>query len=119
MAMALISFSFTNENNPLVGRWEFATKYQESTLNILTVFKADGTFDLFANKKPLVTGTYQVKHDTLFIADALCNANYSATYKLKFFGKQDSVQFNVIQDTCIRRKTSVNGVTYKNALAVK
>ncbi|TDO20816.1 hypothetical protein [Pedobacter duraquae] len=119
LAISIINFSFTEDTNPLIGRWEWSTKHVEGPLTILAVFKTNGIYDGFANKKNFVTGTYQVKHDTLFIADPICNAKYNATYKLKFFGKQDSVQFNVIQDTCAQRRKGIDGFVYKRLPAAK
>jgi hypothetical protein len=119
LAIAVISYSFIDESNPLVGKWEWSKKFKDGPLTVLAVFKVNGTYDGFANKKSFVSGTYKVVKDTLFIADPLCNSKYMATYKLKFFGNKDSVQFNVIQDTCAQRRNSVNGFIYKKVLTAK
>jgi len=111
--MVSAGFSYPEETNPLVGRWEWTRVYPEGPLSILAVFRSNGTYDGFANKKSFVSGTYSVKHDTLFISDPVCNSKYSGTYKLTFLGQRDSVRFNVIQDTCKGRRGGVNGMVYK------
>lgn len=113
LVICLLSAAFREDPDPLAGRWEWHHVFKEGPMTILAVFRTNGTYDGFANKKAFVTGTYKVKHDTLYISDATCNAKYTGMYKLKFFGARDSVQFKVIQDTCRGRRKGVDGFTYK------
>lgn len=106
-------FSFTSDTNPLVGRWEYSGTYQGGPFKFLAIFRANGTFDGFINKKEFVSGTYHMKHDTVYVSDPTCNAKYEGTYKVKFFGHLDSLKFHVIQDTCTGRKQGTDGFLFK------
>lgn len=119
LVVLLFSSSFREDTNPLLGRWEWSHVYKEGPVTILAVFKANGVYDGFANKKAFVSGTYKVKNDTLYISDAICNSKYQGTYKLKFFGNRDSVKFDVLQDTCSGRKQGIDGTVYKHIKASK
>ncbi|MCX2475009.1 hypothetical protein OQZ33_11765 [Pedobacter sp. MC2016-05] len=113
IVLAICSFKLIDEPNPLLGKWESKTVYKEGPLSILLLFRADGTYDGFANKKTFVNGTYHVSKDTIFIADPICNSKYNGKYKLTIFGERDSVKFDVISDTCKARVAGANGFTFK------
>jgi hypothetical protein len=104
-------YSFVDDVNSIVGRWEHV--FKDGPVNFLVVFKPDGTYDGFANKKAFLNGTYKMKQDTLYIYDPTCNINYAGIYKIEYFGKQDSLKFHVIQDTCRGRREGADGLVYK------
>jgi len=105
--------AFTIDDNPLLGKWEHSGKSQGQPFNLMAIFRANGTYDGFINKKEFVSGVYHMNHDTLYIADATCNDKYNGTYKMEFFGKLDSLKFHVIQDTCVGRRQATDGKVFK------
>ena len=109
--MLLSAFELVKESNPLVGRWENTRKYEGSVMSLVGNFRADGSYSASINKKVFVTGKYQVKHDTLYIDDSTCGADYLGTYKIQFLGK-DSVKFHVIQDTCKGRREGTDNFLF-------
>jgi hypothetical protein len=111
--------SFTADSNPLVGKWEYSSTQQGSPFKLLAIFRANGTFDGFINKKEFVSGAYHMKHDTLYISDPTCNAQYNGIYKVEFFGQHDSLKFHVIQDTCKGRREGTDGFLFKNVSTAK
>jgi hypothetical protein len=119
LLIASVAFSFTSDNNPLVGKWEYSGTYQGGPFKFLAVFRANGTFDGFINNKEFVNGTYRMKHDTVYVSDPTCNAKYEGTYKVEFFGKLESLKFHVIQDTCIGRKQGTDGFLFKRITTAK
>ena len=113
-ASIIFSFSFRNDSNPLTGGWEMTSKTPSGDkMVIAALFRKNGTYDGFANNKSFVTGSYHLKHDIIYISDATCNIKYEGTYKLRFMGQRDSVQFMAIQDTCKGRYSGVNGFVFK------
>jgi hypothetical protein len=104
---------FTIDTNPLVGKWQHSGKSQGQAFDLMAIFRANGTYDGFINKKEFVSGVYHMNHDTLYIADATCNDKYNGTYKIEFFGKLDSLKFHVIQDTCVGRRQGTDGKVFK------
>ncbi|HEY9197239.1 MAG TPA: hypothetical protein VIM77_13275 [Mucilaginibacter sp.] len=119
MAMLCMALSFTYDNNLLVGKWEYSSTQPGGPFKLLAIFRANGTFDGFINKKEFVSGTYHMKQDTLYISDPTCNAQYEGIYKVEFFGQRDSLKFHVIQDTCKGRRQGTNGFLFRNVGTVK
>jgi len=117
LAIGLLSAFKFNDESPIVGRWELNSVFQGQPFSFLVVFRSTGNYDGFLNKKTFVSGTYQMKHDTLYISDPICNSNYKGTYKVEFFA-QDSIKFHVLQDTCRGRKEGVNNLVYKKVKSV-
>ncbi|WP_439695965.1 hypothetical protein ACFGVS_24655 [Mucilaginibacter sp. AW1-7] len=111
--------AFTNDTNPLVGKWEYSTTSQGQPFKLLAIFRANSTFDGFINKKEFVSGTYHMKHDTMYISDPTCNAKYEGIYKVQFLGQLDSLRFHVIQDTCTGRREGTDGFLFKKITTVK
>lgn len=111
-------FAFKDEPNPVLGRWENNSIFQGKPFSFLVIFKANGNFDGFANKKIFVSGIYHMQHDTLYIADATCNSNYFGTYKINFMGQADSIQFKVIKDTCRGRVQGTDKFVFKRVKTV-
>jgi hypothetical protein len=114
IVILLSTLSFIIDTNPLVGKWEYSSTYQGSPYKLLAIFRNNGTYDGFINKKEFVSGTYHINHDTLYIADPTCNAKYEGKYKVEFFGQHDSLKFHVIQDTCVGRREGTDGKLFKN-----
>ncbi|MFD1257702.1 hypothetical protein ACFQ3S_12915 [Mucilaginibacter terrae] len=108
----LSAFSIAVETESIQGRWELNSVFKGEPFSFLIIFRNNGKYDGFLNKKTFVSGTYRMKHDTLYISDPICNSAYEGTYKVEFY-KQDSIKFHVIQDTCIGRRDGANGLVYK------
>lgn len=100
ISLTVAVVSFIQPSNPLVGRWQLKSLGGPS---VVTVFRADGTNDIFVNGKTFVSGKYYLRQDTLGYADAICNMAYYGTYKLDFFA-QDSLRLTVLADTCGGRR---------------
>jgi len=117
LALALLTaFTINNASSPIQGRWEFNSVFQGQPFSFLVIFRANGNYDGFLNKKAFVSGKYQMMHDTLYISDPICNSDYKGTYKVEFFA-QDSIKFHIIQDTCRGRREGVNNMVYKKVKA--
>ncbi len=106
ISLAVAIVSFTQPPNPLLGRWQQKTAGGPS---VMTVFRADGTNDIFVNGKTFLSGKYYVRKDTLGYADPLCDIAYYGTYKLDFFA-QDSLRLIVLVDTCSQRRRGLDKV---------
>ena len=112
--MLLTAFKILDDGPSLIqGRWEFRSIERGSAFSFLLVFRSNGKYDGFMNKKTFVSGSYHMKHDTLYIADAICNSAYEGTYQIEYHGKADSLTFHVIRDTCRARREGSDGFTYK------
>jgi hypothetical protein len=110
------AISLTSDTNPLVGKWENSGIYKGTPYKFLAIFRANGTFDGFMDKKEFVSGTYHVQHDTLYLSDPTCNAKYEGTYKIEIFSHADSLKFHVIQDTCRGRREGTDGFGFKKVV---
>jgi hypothetical protein len=113
----LTAFTIRDEPNSIRGRWEFRSIENGSPFSFLIVFRSNGKYDGFINKKIFVSGSYHMRHDTLYIADPICNSGYQGTYQVKYHGKADSLTFHVIQDTCRARREGSDGFTYKKVIS--
>lgn len=113
------AIAFASDTNPLVGKWEYSGTSQGQPFKLLAIFRVNGTFDGFINKKEFVSGAYHMKHDTMYISDPTCNDKYDGIYKVEFFGTLDSLKFHVIQDTCTGRREGTNGLLFKKVTTVK
>ena len=114
--LAIIMFSAFRSNeepNLLLGRWEFRSVEQGSAFSFLLIFRNNGKYDGFMNKKTFVSGTYHMQHDTLYISDPIYDSAYQGTYKIEYHGKADSLTFHVIRDSCRARREGSDGFTYK------
>lgn len=113
LAITLLAFKIKDEPSPILGRWEFRSIEHGSPFSFLLIFRSNGRYDGFMNKKTFVSGTYYMKYDTLYIADPICNSAYEGTYQIAYHGKADSLTFHVIRDTCRARREGSDGFTYK------
>ena len=100
--LTLTAFAFINPPGSLIGRWQ--QKFPGMTAE--TVYRTDGTFDIFLNGKTFVSGKYTHKGDTLAISDPVCGVGYYGTYQLTFI-TPDSIWQTLIQDTCRVRRNSI------------
>jgi hypothetical protein len=114
LSITLLTASKINDEvSPILGRWEFRSIDHGSPFSFLLIFRSNGKYDGFMNKKTTVSGIYRMQHDTLYIADAICNSAYQGTYKVDYHGKADSLTFHVIRDTCRARREGSDGFTYR------
>jgi hypothetical protein len=109
----LSAFKLMDDLSPIQGRWETSSVYQGQPFSFLFVFRNNGNYDGFLNKKTFVSGTYQLKHDTLYISDPICNSAYQGSYKVQYHGQLDSLTFHLIQDTCGGRQEGMDRITFK------
>jgi hypothetical protein len=115
LLFALTAVASIAPSNPLVGRWQQQFPGQLLLLN----FRADGTYDAFINGKVFVSGKYLLKQDVFTLNDGLCNLNYYGTYKLSFYSGNDSIRFQVVQDTCRARRRGSDGLTLGRVKSAK
>lgn len=92
------------EKNKLVGRWETQPSVNGNVTGAL--FKEDSSFEGYINRKPFVSGTYQLKDSILSFTDNGCNGA-EAKYRVFFFSNDDSVRFRAIDDPCAERKAGM------------
>jgi hypothetical protein len=104
ISLTSAAFSFIQPPGLLVGQWH---QKLEGNTNVRSIYRKDGTFDIFINGKTFVSGQYKVGQDTLSISDPVCGVGYYGAYRLNFI-TPDSVQFIPIQDSCRVRKASIN-----------
>ena len=112
IAFLSISFSFSEPDNRILGRWNRITKTPDGPIDLTFVFRTDSTYDGMVNGKAFITGKYYIKNDTMSISDNSCDLSYFGTYRLKYFAK-DSLLFTAISDTCKQRYEGANGLACK------
>lgn len=96
-------------DDDIIGQW------QANLPNNITGtmhYKKDSTFDVFVNKKLFASGKYTYKNNIItLVEDNGCidkNGGYlKGAYKINFFAS-DSIQFEVIYDSCSGRKHDLN-----------
>ena len=94
------------------GKWNNILVADGKTSEFVAYFRSDGTYDGILDGKVLVSGgSYKESGDTLTFSDAICNAAYIGTYRVKYEG--DSVHFSLISDTCTLRRNGTDGVGMK------
>lgn len=103
--VALLSFATENK---LAGRWESAPSMNGNVTG--AVFKEDGSFEGYVNRKPFVTGTYALKDSILSFTDNGC-MGMEGVYKVAFFSNSDSLRFQAISDNCSERKAGMERLT--------
>lgn len=101
-AIITLLFAFTAADN-LTGRWESKPSVNGNITGV--VFKEDGSFEGYVNKKPFVSATYTYasKDSILSFTDNGCEG-MRGTYKINFFSNSDSLRFEAISDSCTERK---------------
>lgn len=91
--------------NELTGRWQTKPSPKGNVTSVL--FKADGSFETYINKKPFTSGNYTLLDSVLSFVENGCNG-YRATYRVVFFSNTDSIRFQPISDSCSERKEGMS-----------
>ncbi len=99
-----ITLAFTSKDK-LTGRWE--TKPSEKGNVTGVVFKPDNTFEGYVNKKPFVTGNYELQDSIFSFVDNGCQG-MRGIYKLVFFSNNDSLRLVPIEDSCGERRNGMS-----------
>ena len=102
------SSTMKQPKHDIVGKWDAHNTYQGKSYVLEARFKPGGDYDGFGNGKHFVSGKYRLAGDTIFFKDGLCNMAYEGAYTLTYF--EDSIRFNVIEDTCMQRKNGSDKV---------
>jgi hypothetical protein len=92
------------KNNRLTGTWQRLTP--SGGVHRIT-FTADNTFQMSVNDQPRVSGTYTLRDSIFTIEDFGC-PDMTGTYKISFFGGDDSCRFQAISDPCDGRVQQAN-----------
>ena len=100
LAVVIALVAFTGKD-PITGKWQSPPSVKGTVTTV--IYKPDGSFEGFINKKPFVSGTYSLAGDTVSFVDNGCNGT-EAVYKVKFFSNEDSMRFEYIRDSCVGRK---------------
>jgi hypothetical protein len=101
---SIIMLISMTHSKKLVGRWESISAAGNTTG---IVFKEDGSFEGYVNKKPFVTGMYTLRDSIFEMSDNGC-MGATGTYKLHFFSNNDSFRIILIQDACEPRGKGTN-----------
>lgn len=99
LIIAYLAFTTTET---LTGKWE--SKSEKGNITGV-IFKEDGSFEGYINKKPFVTAqyTYSSEDSILSFVDNGCNGA-RGIYKIHFYANADSMRFQLISDSCEERK---------------
>ena len=100
--IGLVIFAFTGKD-PLTGTWQ-----RVGPGNRQVIFREDSTFDMLVNETLRLSGKYSLKENIFTIDDYGC-PDMTGTYKLSFFGNNDSCRFEVIHDACDGRRAQADG----------
>ncbi|MBX2925000.1 MAG: hypothetical protein KF746_22555 [Chitinophagaceae bacterium] len=103
-AFFIALLAFTSEKK-LAGRWE--SKRSEKGNITGVVFKEDGSFEGYINKKPFVSGNYELQDSTFSFTDNGCNGA-KGIYIIHFFSNNDSIRFEPVEDTCAERNAGMS-----------
>ena len=88
----------------LTGRW--ATKPSEKGNVTSVVFREDGSFEGFINRKPFTSGKYTLRDSVINFTDNGCNG-IAGIYKVSIFQRGDSMRWVPITDSCEERKQGI------------
>jgi len=91
----------------ILGRWETKPSPKGSITGV--VFYKDNTYEGYVNKKPFVSGKYELRGNTIRIEETGCNG-LKAFYKLILFSHSDSMRFEPINDSCAERKEGMQRI---------
>jgi len=95
----------------IVGEWDAHLENQGKPYLVIGRFKDNGTYDAFIDGKLIVSGKYRTTGDSIYFRDGSCDMEYEGLYKLTYY--EDSVRFNMLQDTCQERINGSDGVAMK------
>lgn len=103
-AIALAAFALYPADK-ITGHWESPVSPNGNVTSV--VFKTDGTFEGFVNRKAFVSGQYHFENDVLSFTDNGCEGK-KGVYKMIFFSKNDSLRSEAISDSCIERREGMS-----------
>ena len=89
----------------LTGKW--ATKPSEKGNVTSVVFKEDGSFEGFINKKPFTSGKYVLRDSIVSFADNGC-AGMTGIYRVAIFQRGDSMRWIPVVDSCDERREGIS-----------
>jgi hypothetical protein len=101
IAMAMLAVTTTDI---LTGRWETKPSPKGNVTGI--VFKSDNSFEAYINKKPFVSGKYELKDSIFSFVDNGCDGK-RGVYKIIFFSSGDSMRFVPVMDSCEERRNGM------------
>ena len=106
----IAAFAFIPPKHKLAGKW---TNAEATSAGEYLEFKNDGTYNIYLSGGQIgEKGYYKFDDSTFSIKNAVaraCGDGYWGKYKLEFYG-DDSVHFDLIEDTCANRKYDIVGV---------
>ena len=100
MCVAILATYLLTNDDVLTGRWESRPSKTGTVTGV--VFKADRTMEGYMNRKPFMTGSYEIKDSLIIVEDNGCAA-VKGTYKLILFSNADSMRFELVSDACVPR----------------
>ena len=106
--IVVMLFSFKTFDHSLVGHW--ISNDGAPGAKILVDFNSDGTFKVSVDGQTENEGNYKLYNDTFYMYDNNCGIQTAGKYKVNFY-TEDSVSFELIQDSCADRIQEVNGGT--------
>lgn len=93
----------------ITGEWDMHSTFDGKPWLFTARFKPDGVIDGIGNGKLVISMNYRVSGDTIFFTgDPSCVPNSVGVYKLAYF--QDSVRFDMVDDTCSIRIANTDKV---------
>lgn len=101
----IILTAFFPPKDMLTGRWE--TKPSEKGNVTSVVFKEDGTFEGFINRKPFTSGQYKLSDSIIRFTDNGCSG-LEGVYKVNIYHQGDSMRWIHIADSCFERRQGVS-----------
>jgi hypothetical protein len=104
-SLFILAFLAFASKKKITGRWE--TKPSEKGNITGVIFNRDNTHEVYVNKKPLVSGTYKIRRNTIRIEETGCDGAVGM-YKLIFFSNGDSLGFEPISDSCAIRRNGMS-----------
>ena len=99
-AVIIMSSTLTSKDK-LAGRWETKPSAKGNVTGV--VFYKNNTYEGFVNKKPFVSGKYNLRRNIITIEENGCNGA-RGVYKIIFFSHSDSLRFEPISDSCTERR---------------
>ena len=103
-ALALVTLGFTT-GDKLTGRWQSQPSEKGNVTSV--VFNDDNSFEGFVNRKPFVSGHYNLQEDTFSFTDNGCDGK-QGIYRIIFFSENDSMRFVPVNDSCTPRREGMS-----------
>ena len=106
LCILIVLCSFKTFDHSLVGHWISHDGAPGS--KIFVDFNSDGTFKVTVDGETENEGNYKFYNDTFCMYDNNCGLQTAGKYKMIFY-TEDTLSFNLIQDSCADRIQEVNG----------